>query len=60
MNKKTTIEVESEQTAWEWFAQAHPHEAYATWPNRFWEFFQSRCPNTSRAQMEKTLKETAE
>jgi hypothetical protein len=46
--------------AFEAFATAHPHEAYETWPDRFWEFVRSQHPNISRTQMEAILKETAE
>jgi hypothetical protein len=53
-----TEAVEAEQTAWEWFAEAHPHEAYASWPESFWEYFHSKAPNVSREQMERTLKAT--
>lgn len=53
-------DAEAEQVAWEWFAGAHPHEAYAKWPDRFWQFFQSRCPSVTREQMERTLMETEE
>lgn len=47
-----------EEQAWEWFAEAHPHEAYATWPERFWEFFKRKAPHVSREQMEIVLKQT--
>jgi hypothetical protein len=53
-------DAEAEQVAWEWFAGAHPHEAHAKWPDRFWTFFQSRCPGVTREQMERTLMETGE
>jgi len=49
---------ELEQAAFEAFAIAHPHEAYATWPERFWAFFHRVVPNVSREQMEQYLKET--
>lgn len=52
------IDLEAEQTAWEWFAEAHPHEAYATWPDRFWRYFQKKCPNVSREVMERFLDDT--
>lgn len=55
---KDAIEAKAEQTAWEWFAGAHPHEAHAKCPDRFWEFFQSKCPGVSREQMVATLKVT--
>ena len=51
---------EAEQVAWEWFAGAHPHEAHAKWPDRFWEFFQSRRPGVTREKMARTLRETDE
>jgi hypothetical protein len=51
---------EAEQVAWEWFSGAHPHEAHAEWPDRFWAFFQVRCPGITQEQMERTLMETDE
>lgn len=51
---------EAEQTAWEWFAAAHPHEAFATWPDRFWQYFQTRCPGVAREKMERIMAETSE
>lgn len=51
-------EKEIEQMAWETFAEAHPHEAHATWPERFWEFFHAKLPHVTREQMECALKET--
>lgn len=49
---------EIEETAWQWFAQAHPHEAYETWPERFWAFFHKQSPGVTREQMEAVLRET--
>ena len=56
--RKANIEKDAEQTAWEWFAGAHPHEAHAKWPARFWLFFHAKCPNVSRNRMKQLLKET--
>jgi hypothetical protein len=56
----SAAEEDAELVAFEWFATAHPHEAYATWPERFWLFFQTKCPGKTRAEMEKILAETAE
>jgi len=53
-------EMEAEETAWQWFAQAHPHEAYATWPERFWKYFQSRYPGISLETMKELLRQTDE
>ena len=47
-----------EQWAWEAFASLHPHEAYETWPERFWAYFQTQRPGVSRDAMERVLKET--
>lgn len=47
-----------EETTWRWFAEAHPHEAYATWPERFWQLFQELRPGVSREEMERVLSET--
>lgn len=44
--------------AYSWFADAHPHEAYKTDPELFWQYFQSRIPGVTREQMEATLQET--
>ena len=56
----SAAEEDAELVAFEWFATAHPHEAYATWPERFWLFFQTKCPGKSRAEMEKILTDTSE
>lgn len=53
-----TEAIEVEKQAWESFAIAHPHEAYATWPDRFWELFHRKCPLLSREQMEANLNAT--
>jgi len=53
-------DAEAERVVWEWFAFAHPHAAHATWPDRFWIFFQGRCPGVTREQMQRTLMETGE
>ena len=50
---------EMEQKAFELFAHMHPHEAYDTWPERFWAYFQGKCPGVTRAQMEQLLRDTA-
>ena len=44
--------------AFEIFAAAHPHEAYAKWPRRFWLFFREQCPDVTKSEMEAMLKET--
>ena len=51
---------DAELVAFEWFAMAHPHEAYETYPEHFWLFFQTKCPGKTRAEMEKILADTAE
>ena len=48
----------AKEIAWEWFAEAHPHEAYAAHPKRFWRFFHARMPFVTRDQMVALLKET--
>lgn len=53
-------DTEMEEIAFRHFATAHPHEAYETWPERFWQFFHEGWPQVSREQMEQILKETAE
>ena len=57
---EASADAEAEQVAWEWFAGAHPHEAHAQWTDRFWAFFQTRCPGVTREQMKRTLMETDE
>lgn len=54
----TTEEQDIEATAFEWFADAHPHEAYQSYPERFWQHFHKRCPAISRQEMECLLHET--
>lgn len=49
---------EIEQSAFEAFATLHPHEAYATWPGRFWKFFHKKCPHVPRSTMKAILKLT--
>jgi hypothetical protein len=51
-------DAEAEQTAWEWFASAHPHEAHASWPDRFWILFHSRFPDLTREHMGHLLRTT--
>ena len=46
------------QIAFESFADIYPHEAYKTCPERFLEYFKTRCPNVSITDMERLLKET--
>jgi hypothetical protein len=47
-----------EETAFRSFAYLHPHEAYATWPDRFWGYFQTMAPGKTREEMETLLRET--
>ncbi len=55
-----TETIEIEKIAWEWFVGVYPHEAYASWPARFWEYFHGKVPNVNREQMERTLMATEE
>lgn len=57
-NNASLTDIEAEGIAWRLFAKIYPHEAYATWPDRFWNFFRTRCPNLNRKQMEQILIET--
>lgn len=59
INESEIDEINAEQVAWEWFAGAHPHEAYAKDPDRFWCFFHRRCPMVRRDEMAKMLEESA-
>lgn len=58
--ENTEQEREANQWAFEAFCDAHPHYAYAQWPEEFWEYFHRKVPNVSREQMIQTLKETEE
>lgn len=58
MTMTTQDEIDAEEIAWQWFAESHPHEAYATWPERFWQFFHAKVPNVTREQMEAILAKT--
>ena len=49
----------AEAAAFATFAAAYPHEAYETWPDRFWAYFQRVRPGVSRETMERVLRETA-
>lgn len=61
MNESETLpDAQAEQTAWEWFAGAHPHEAHAKDPDRFWVYFQARRPGVTREEMARMLEETSE
>ena len=50
--------VDSEEVAWEWFCGAHPHEAHAKDPERFWEHFKKMRPGVPREVMVRLLMET--
>lgn len=58
MNADTQDDVEA--TCFQWFADAHPHECYQSYPERFWHYFQKRHPKIKRALMEELLKATEE
>ena len=44
--------------AFEAMAVAHPHEVYATYPDRFWALFQRLRPGMDRETMESMLAAT--
>lgn len=48
----------AEEWAWECFAAAHRHEAYALDAERFWKYYQTQRPGVSRLAMERILRET--
>jgi hypothetical protein len=50
------IELEDD-TSFGWLATMYPHETYATYPERFWEYFQTQCPGVTREDMKRMLKE---
>ena len=51
---------QEEELMWQWFAEAHPHEAHAKWPDRFWTFFHTKQPGLNRDEMERILADTDE
>jgi hypothetical protein len=40
------------------FSDVYPHEAYASFPEEFWDYFHSKCPMINRKEMEIMLSET--
>lgn len=46
--------------AWTMLCNAHPVEAHAYDPDRFWKFFHARAPHMTREQMVALLKECEE
>lgn len=57
---ETATDSEIEDSAFKAFAYLHPHEAYESYPERFWQWFHTEMnPSMSREQMEAALKETA-
>ena len=50
---------EIEELAYHWFASAHPREAFDSDPERFWAYFQGRCPGVGREVMERLLDEVS-
>lgn len=52
--------VTADEAAFRALADLYPHEAYAEWPERFWQYFQKKHPDTTRDQMERMLEETSE
>ncbi len=53
------LEVKATDSGFKVFAKLHPHEAYATYPEQFWEYFQTQSDIT-REEMEQALKEAKE
>jgi hypothetical protein len=49
-----------DKLAFELFAKAYPHEAYAKWPNKFFKFFKQYYPLIAKKEMVKILKRTGE
>lgn len=43
--------------AWAMLCNAHPVEAHAYDPERFWKYFHERCPDVTREKMVETLKQ---
>lgn len=46
--------------AWKMMCNAHPVEAHAYDPDRFWKYFHARAPHMTREQMVALLKECEE
>lgn len=58
-DESTEIDIdEAEAWAFEVFAGAHPREAYADQPERFWALFHCKHPRVPRETMELALRET--
>jgi hypothetical protein len=60
----TVVEMSGNETdeqckdiAWQTMCNAHPVEAHAYDPERFWKYFHARAPHVTREQMVATLKE---
>jgi hypothetical protein len=53
-------DTEIDQMAFEMFAKIHPHECYATYPERFWEFFHREYPTITREEMIELINDTNE
>lgn len=49
---------ESEQSAFEMMANAHPHETFAAYPDRFVSYVQHINPALSRDDIEQILRDT--
>ena len=63
----TVVEMSGNETdeqckdiAWQMMCNAHPVEAHAYDPDRFWKYFHARAPHVSRDQMVAMLKECEE
>jgi hypothetical protein len=48
---------ELDELAFALFAQAYPVEAHEAEPERFWSYFQRKCPGVDREAMERLLAE---
>ena len=47
-----------EQIVFNALAVAYPHEMYEEDPDKFWLFFQEKCPGVTREQMVEALENT--
>lgn len=54
-----TTDAQLDQAAFEAFATAHPHEAFASQPERFWVFLRRGFPHVTLEQTVEAMKETA-
>lgn len=60
MSEQEETRDEDDDISFGWLAMMYPHETHATYPERFWGYFQTQCPGVSREEMERLLREDGE